>query len=110
MTDPENKKAESWTPTEKIKETINEPENELEKQRELGECRIHPPTPIPITSKDGKNPIGTQIFGGNKPIVVYEHPQCTGGECQSHWCPVHQECINVCKYDHNYSEENNENE
>ena len=95
----ENKGTEIKTPIEETDKT-SETTNNVEEQRTLGECRIHPPTPVPITSKDGKNSIGTPVFGGNKPVIVYEHPPCVGEECESHWCGEHLSCINICKYYH----------
>lgn len=94
-----------WTVEENVKENedIKTTENETETGEELiqlGECRKHPATPVPIISKDGKKQIGAEMFGGIKSMIVYEFPQCTGEECSSDWCNEHQCCINICRHDH----------
>lgn len=81
-------------------ETVEGEPEETEEELQLGECRKHPATPVPILSKDGKKQIGTEMFGGIKSVVVYEFPQCVGIECSSDWCEEHSCCINVCKHDH----------
>lgn len=108
-------KEEDWT-TEKEEDKKSEiVENETgeiaeEEQIQLGECRKHPATPVPIIAKDGKKQIGIEMFGGIKSMVVYEFPQCVGEECSSDWCVEHNCCINICKYDHvGYPADENEN-
>ncbi len=82
-------------------------ENEEENDIILGECRKHPPHQVPLLSKDGKALMMINTMGGHKPVNVYEYPMCVGDECSSGWCNIHGVCIDLCKYEHGYDEEEN---
>lgn len=77
-------------------------------QFELGECRIHPPMPLPVMSGDGKSPMMNNFMGINRQVMVYEFSKCVGAECFSHFCNIHSVCINICRGEHSTDSYNDE--
>lgn len=80
----------------------DEDEDDSDDNYSLGECRIHPPTPLNLFrgGKGNKAEVVTsQTLLGDKAVYVYEFPPCVGMECEAYWCSTHEICSFACRHE-----------